>query len=266
MKQPFTILLAASQCWGALTFTAGGSNKVDHGSATGVDNLAAISVCAWIRPATLAANLYIWTKDVSAGGGFTRFVINDASGNMRFRIETNGGVAGNFTTNGAPLVVGVWSYVCATQAAAGGAGNIKIYHGTLSTLVTAAAGTATDLTVAKAADATSSLLIGGFSTTSSFSGRIAWAEMWDRALTLGEIQSLQHRPRVSAGCVLFTHYGFNGTSTQPDWCGTGNSGAVTGATESGHVPLGPTFGFDWKKLLRIPLYENSITNDLIFAD
>jgi len=67
---------------------------------------------------------------------------------------------------------------------------------------------------------------------------------FDRALSLGEIRSLQFHPRVLSGCVLYSHYGFNGTGTQPDWSGKGNSGTVTGATVSNHVPLGSPFGFD----------------------
>lgn len=76
-----------------------------------------------------------------------------------------------------------------------------------------------------------------FSTTLEFKGRIAFVAVWDRRLTLAELQSQQFRPRVSDNCVLFTHLGFNGLGNQIDWSGKGYHGTLTGTTLASHVPI-----------------------------
>lgn len=74
--------------------------------------------------------------------------------------------------------------------------------------------------------------------------KIAFLSYYNRRMALSEIQTQQFRPRKTSGCRMFFHLGFNGTGTQPDWSGYGNSGTVTGAAVSPHVPLAPIFGFD----------------------
>lgn len=67
---------------------------------------------------------------------------------------------------------------------------------------------------------------------------IAWIGIWNRLLTLGELQDQQFNPHVTSGCVLFSHYGWNGTGTQADWSGGVRNGTVTGATLStDHAPI-----------------------------
>ena len=67
---------------------------------------------------------------------------------------------------------------------------------------------------------------------------IAWVGVWNRILTLGELQDQQFNPHVTSGCVLFSHYGWNGTGTQADWSGGVRNGTVTGATLStDHAPI-----------------------------
>lgn len=249
-----TFLLFCAQLNAALLMTAAGTDKVDHGSAASLDDLSAISVCVWIRPTTLTAtnSPTIWSKDQSAGGYVTYWRMNDASGNMRFRVQTSGGVSGAVASTSNPLAVNVWSFACVSQAAAGVASNMRMYHGGLSTSITEVSGSpGSDLTVAKAADASTSMLIGGFSTAGSFSGRVAWAGVWNRVLTLGEMQTQQFQPRITSGCVLFSYYGFNGTGTQADRSDSSNNGTVTGSAVADHVPTIAPFSliFDVKKLI-----------------
>jgi hypothetical protein len=82
------------------------------------------------------------------------------------------------------------------------------------------------------------------SSNRAFPGDIAVAAHVNDALSLSQIQSLQFNPRVVPNTDYFFHFGFNGTGTQADWSGNGNSGTVTGATVADHVPLPPPFGFD----------------------
>ena len=63
-------------------------------------------------------------------------------------------------------------------------------------------------------------------------------------LSLAEITQHWMRSQNHANSKVLMHVGYNGTGTQADWSGHGNSGTVTGATVSAHVPLGPQFGFD----------------------
>jgi hypothetical protein len=72
----------------------------------------------------------------------------------------------------------------------------------------------------------------------SFVGRGAILALFNRVLLLPEIQAWQYRPRNLSGCVGFWRLGSNGTATQPDFSGNGNSGTVTGATVAEDPPLG----------------------------
>jgi hypothetical protein len=153
-----------------------------------------------------------------------------------------------YATNNANLVLNAWQYICATIDQAGGAGQVvNVYKGTRDAA-------ATECTYATAQDGS-----GAFSSNSgvtAFAGdngggeaagcRIANLRVWPNViLTADQIVSHQWRMLpVVAGCKLWTEYGYNGTSTQPDWSGNGNAGTVTGATVGDHVPLGPPFGYD----------------------
>ena len=96
-------------------------------------------------------------------------------------------------------------------------------------------------------DAAQNLFVGAgrdFGASFRFGGDVATIHIVGANLTNAQIIKQWMRPQIIASTVLFTHYGFNGTGTQPDWSGNNNSGAVTGATVADHVPLGPPFGFD----------------------
>lgn len=82
----------------------------------------------------------------------------------------------------------------------------------------------------------------GAVTSREFHGIVGWCGIWEQYLTTGQIIEQQFRPHVTPNCLLFTHYGWNGTSTQTDWSGNANGGAVTSATVARHVPLRPQFG------------------------
>lgn len=86
-----------------------------------------------------------------------------------------------------------------------------------------------------------------------FRGDIAFVGVWNYPLTSSEIIAQQFRPRVTSGCVLFCHYGFNGTGTQPDWSGNGINGTVTGTTQSDHAPISPPFGYDIQPPYLVPV-------------
>ena len=82
----------------------------------------------------------------------------------------------------------------------------------------------------------------GGTDSKAFPGSIALFGLLNRVASQQEIVSLQFNPRVVSGTKVFMPLGWNGTGTQPDLSGNGNSGTVTGATVAAHVPLRPLFG------------------------
>jgi len=88
------------------------------------------------------------------------------------------------------------------------------------------------------------LLIGRHTDNFRWRGRIAWVHVVNTNLTVAQMIDQQWNPHPISGSVIFSHYGYNGTTDCPDWSGTGNTGAITGATVADHVPANtPPFGY-----------------------
>lgn len=234
------LLVIPATSFASLKFVVGGTDKIDFGSPAQLDNLATITICAWIYPTTLTTtnSPRVWNKDSNSGVN-NRFHLSGASGNnMRFRINSTGGSSGNVETNTNFLTTNNWYFVCAVQEAVGIANNMHIYHGSRTSLAREATyGVRVDLTVAKEADNTKNMIIGGNTTLSSFPGEIAWVGIWNRALTLREIQQQQGKVSQTSGNVFFSFLGFSGRSTQTDISRYRASGTITGATISRGYPL-----------------------------
>lgn len=245
------VLLAStvlpSAALAALTFGAATTDVVNHGSDASLDNLNPFTWAAWIFPTTLT-NARIILSKATAGSVGKQFAVNGTAGDVSVRVNRPTDTV--YITNDTPLATtSKWYFIAATFDSAGAAGQVvNIYVGDLTTsLAERAYGTATDGSGTPDAEETVSFAAGNLTPATPatpLQGRIAWAGVWNRGLSLGELQQQQFRPHKTSGNVLFTHYGFNGTGTQPDWSGTGNSGTVTGATQSDHVPLGAPFGTD----------------------
>ena len=205
------------------------------------------TVVSWVRPTNVDANLrHLGGQEQSSGR--IRFLTSDSSGAGRLRLTVNNsGLLLDYVSVDSVLSVNAWQfigYVCDIASAQDG----KIYHGDLSTLVTEVS-YAVETDAGGTFNATSGDMIFGRDSNASlpFLGDIAIVMVWPgTALTLGQIQAQQFRPHITPGCEIFSHYGYNGVGAQPDWSGNGNSGTVTGATVSDHVPLGPPFGFSAK--------------------
>ncbi len=65
---------------------------------------------------------------------------------------------------------------------------------------------------------------------------------YNSRLTIGEIKAIRYNP-IRSDLVIYHECGFSGTTTQADWSGSGNSGSISGATQTAHasIPLPPTF-------------------------
>lgn len=222
----------------SLTFTNATTDRVSIAAATTLNTLQQVTTLTWMYPTGFGNNQHFITKrtDVNAGWGVR---IDDASGNV-FVNKPTAGAGSNALSTGGPLTVNAWNYVATTGSNDISTDNCHIYVGNLTTLaaevsyaskVDRAAATAFD-------DSAWPLYLGNRNNASaSFAGRLGIQAIFNRVLTLSEIQRWQFAPRMMPGCVGFWLLGDNGTGTQPDYSGNGNAGTVTGATQSDNPPL-----------------------------
>lgn len=250
MKTLLILILCANVAMAdsSLTFGALTTDNVSHGSGTSIDNLNTKTVLMWVYPTTLTAGRLLYVKSGDADG-FNRFVLSVAGTEDELRlIMTDSGT--QYRTNNANLTVNNWWFVGFTYTDSG-TGRVKIYSGSATSPATALTfSLATDGTGSYLSDAAQNLTIGngdsaGGGGTTPWQGQIGWVGVWNRVLTLAEIQDQQFNPHITSGNVLFVHEGFNGTGTQYDLSGNGNNGTVTGATGSTNgppifLPGGPT--------------------------
>jgi hypothetical protein len=147
-----------------------------------------------------------------------------------------------FANFAAGVTTGKWIFIAATWDTGGAATDQKIYVGDLDTLAAEPSSYTTQRvgTGAVTSNATANCYAGNTegATAQRLDGRLAHLGLVSGTLlTLGQIHTQQFRRHPIANTVLFCEYGYNGTGTQPDWSGSANSGAVTGATVIDHVPI-----------------------------
>jgi len=228
----------------ALNFITTDANKVDFGSAANLDNLDPFTFWGWIRPTSLVDNTKIYAKHTTNINH--RFRLTGTTGNMSFfRLRAGGQL--HYRTDDDPLSVNNWNFVAVTFDTANAAGElVNIYTGGLTALAAESTYNLTDdFSGALDDDSAENFVVGnGPGSTSAFIGDIAVFGFIARELTLDELISLQFNPRVVADTRVFSHLGFNGTGTQPDWSGNGSDGTVTGTTIVDHVPLVSPFGYN----------------------
>ncbi len=87
--------------------------------------------------------------------------------------------------------------------------------------------------------------IGSRGGTSAAGADIAFVMLTNTEMSIGEIKRQWRRSSVVPGTLVFMHMGFTGMTTQIDWSGKRNNGAITtgtGLSIIGHVPIGSLFG------------------------
>ena len=213
-----------------------------------IQNLTAFSCLFWIYPTSdTGQNRKLYTKSAGSFPKVFRFHNSNNARNVHFQIprtttEANFAVA--LSVNDV-LTANEWQFYAGTYDDSGSdaASTINIYRGLLNS-------TAAEVTYAThnagsgstENDSGNDLFYGASAVNQTLLGYCAIFALVARYLSLQEVISWQWNPRVIADTRIFQIYGYNGTSTQPDWSGNGNSGTVTGATVAGHVPLRPPFG------------------------
>lgn len=239
------LLLLITFCinsFGAFTFAASTTNKVNHGSASSLDNLNTITVIAWVYPTTLN-DTWIWSKTDPAFSIEKNFYVG-ATGHL----HTEAVRATTFAqadSSDAVLTTNKWWMVAFTWD---GSTAPKLYRADMTASVPIAEASSYSTSTAGSGaigdDAAYDVTIGNntTTTTTSFQGKIGTVMIFNRVLSIAEMQSLQYNPRNILGCVLLSHYGFNGTTNATDYSGSGNTGVITGVTVSDGLNFGNLFG------------------------
>jgi hypothetical protein len=226
----------------ALDFTNAGSAKnVSVTAAASINSLTTLTYLAWVyRTGTDTSSPDMFNK-----GAFPdsrkEFGLSDSAGTLRGVIDraTTDCTAVSTTS----INTNEWSCVAMTYSEANG---IKMYYGTLSTALSEVS-YASQVTGSGATgdDSATAQEFGGRSAgtaNANFPGYIATVSICNAEMSLAEIQRQQFRPQITSSCVLYQHFGYNGTGTQADWSGNLNNGTVTTATVTQHVPLTNLFG------------------------
>lgn len=227
----------------SLTTTTSGS-RIDHGSATSLDNLDPVTYWAWIYNTATGSNQHIFSKDNSFPSG-PLFIVDDVPGNgsMRFlrgRSTTNC----DFVTVAGVVALNVPMFVAATYDGTLSP-TVDIYTGTVVRPVSEVAyNTSTSGAGTISSDASHLQYVGNIqrSTSLTFKGRIGWYGIINRRLTLGELEQIRTAPTIYdarvSGTVLLSGWQ-DTTATQIDLSGYGNHGTVTGATVHAPLPARP---------------------------
>jgi hypothetical protein len=225
----------------ALNFNNGTGDRVVVSAASSINDLDPFTWWGWVYVLGKTSSDRVFSKAQSASA--KELLMTGTSGDLQF-IVGRATTSVSFVTNNTPFAtVNKWYFVAVTfNSSSLASDKAHIYVGDLST----AAAECTYSTHQNGsgtvnADNANNLELGNRSAdhTRSFPGHIAYCGYLAQELTLAELVSLQWNPRVYGDTRGFWALGFNGTGTQPDWSGNGNSGTVTSATQVAHVPLGP---------------------------
>jgi hypothetical protein len=227
----------------ALDFTNNTTDRVDHGSDASLDDLDPITYLIWCRPVTATTMLFIDKRQTTDRG--YRMLYSASGTNLIFFMDRDNGANAINMEAASFISTNIWQFYAAVADSTGANGDQKLFRGTL-TSAPVEPGSYTTQTVGSGtveSNENGPQFVGNRRQFDfNFEGDIAWVGIWNVALTDGQIKAQWMRPHPTSGCVLFTHYGFNGTGAQPDHSGTGNNGTVTGATVIPHVPLAPPWG------------------------
>lgn len=222
----------------ALTFGAA-SDRVDCGSPVLFDNLATMTILAWVYPTARALNMQIVGKRTSGGIGWS-FQLSGTTSDLAFR----GSSSLNYVTSNTPFATLDQWYCLSLLRNTGGAAGARaaIYSGTqLVPLALCALGTTVD---GVPDDSAANWLLGNRDGLDApWTGRQAVVAVFNRLLSLPELIAWQFSaldepfPAVMAGCVGLWYPGNEGAGKVIEYSGYHNDGTVTGATLSRGVAL-----------------------------
>ncbi len=216
----------------ALLFGGNTSDEVAVAAVSSINDLNTLTTIQWVYLTGSTNGKRLWQK-----GPNKALSLSDVPPNLFYVVVRAGA---NMFVEGVADHISLNEWNCIATTYSEGAGG-DIYQGTLTTQITKssydnrAAGDS-----GTTADASSELNIcneTAGSPTRAMPGRCGTFQLFNKVLSLGEIQAQQFAPHNTAEQVVYHRYGLNAAGTQPDYSGNGNSGAVTGATVADFVPL-----------------------------
>lgn len=228
----------------ALLFGANTTDRVVCGSGATLDQLpsgGAMTAAAIVRRTSNGSNQHVVTKDGNFTGGWNLGVDNNAvEGELNFFIfrATSNTQARSNTSNA--LALNTWSVVAVVFDESAGQ-RAKLYLSTLDVPIAEVSGydgVTQNGSGAIGNDSAHDVQVGNLQRSSlPFKGDIAHCGIWNRALTVGELDLFRQYPRLrQAGCVDLLDL-TSGASPLADLSGNGNAGTITGATVSVNPPM-----------------------------
>lgn len=214
----------------------GTDDILNYGSPSHLDDLSNWTYCAWVRPDTLGELTFgtIMRKSASGPG---RTMNNEGTNQLR-------GAASRATTNmniysaNNTMVMGSWQFVAWTYDGTTG----KLFHGSPGgACAEVSYGSNTQGTGAMSSDASASLTVGnetGGATT--YDGRIAYARIFNVALTANELTGVMYNAPVRRDACVFDAW--LDTTTGVDRSGNAVVPTVTGSPVlADNPPIPPPF-------------------------
>lgn len=223
----------------SLTFGAATSDRVNCGTLNGYNN-ETFTALQWVYPTTLTNARAFFAK--SNGIAQMRLLVGTVTSELSF--AWTGAVADSYISSGAGLTINKWWFVGIVVDHPAAAGSrVKLYLGDESAqVVLLANGTATDGNTFASMAAITWCWGNRENAINAFQGDIFWSGLWDRALTIGEIEDQRKFLHVTANNLLFCPFTNDTVGTQYDQSGNQFNGTVTGATVSTRAnPVGVKF-------------------------
>ena len=250
----------------ALTFSAV-THVVNHGSNAVLDDLSAFTVIALVRRTADGGNQAIYVKGwVGASAGILIMVEQNLGPTTEghFRLLRGGTAFADTQTASGRVPLNTWTHVAVAASAFATTDGVDLFYGSLTAQIVEETSyfRTQDGSGTYGADAAANALVGGDSSSMNFSGDIGWVRVYNRKLTLAEIQLEQYSKRpMTTGCVLDTEY--HGTGTQMDRSGGGSNGTVTGAAVADHP--GFSVGRASRPIRYTPAVQDiAVTNSALF--
>jgi hypothetical protein len=216
------------------------SDSAARTSPTGLGSAAQMSYIGWFRPNALT-NSRILVRAGGSTAGSVLFRLSGTAGDFQVVQTSSGGGNLTATSSGTPLTTLNKWYCVAMSIQIGTLA--KLFVGDLATLLAETSYATQTVGVAPHVTDTGTESFGlgqnAASNVVAWQGDIGPVQAYDRALSIGELRSLQWAMhiRMLANCRGSWQPGDSGTSAIPDRSGNGNTLTITGAVQSNNAPL-----------------------------
>lgn len=212
------------------------ADRVETGSRNLVQ--ANMTIAMWVYVTSRVASKGLWaSRSAVTNTSVVQCRLNGSGGNLEFRFG-RATVSTVYITSDTPLAANAWKFIAFTIDTATAA---HIYNGDMTTpCVESTYSSSTIGSGASNAETTGASMWGNFANagaiTAAVTGRFAWGQVYNRTLTLQEVDWLRLNPRgVLPGCINFVNF----DRDLADLSAGGNHGYLVGGAIA---PQSPIFG------------------------